>query len=87
MFRLGGDCVGLFCISKCGHDAGECYIIVSAAGNFVNVANGKNRTIKNPKRKNPNHLFITRARAEDFEKLTDLRLAELIKKQKRSVNE
>ena len=79
MFRRDGELVGFFCISKRGHDAGECYVIVSAAGNFVHVANGKNRPIATPKKKNPTHLFITKDKVPEVEKLTDLELKRLIK--------
>ena len=98
MFRRGEACVGFFVISKCGHDAGECCVIVSAAGNrkgdpkqsenngFVWIANGKNKTIGAPKKKNPAHLFITKTRVPDFDKLlagepvsSNLKLAKLIK--------
>ena len=77
MFRRGEGGVGFFCISKSGHDAGEVYVIVSAAGNFVHIANGRNRTIAAPKKKNPAHLFITTTRAPEFK--TDVQLAKLIK--------
>ena len=79
MFRQGEDCVGFFVISKCGHDSGQVYVIVSAAGNFVHVANGKNKIIAKPKKKNPAHLFITKEKVTEEGKLTDLRLARLIK--------
>ena len=72
MFRRGGECVGFFVISKCGHDAGDVYIIVSAAGDFVYVANGKNRTIQNPKKKNPTHLDITKIQVPFFARLLEL---------------
>jgi ribosomal protein L14E/L6E/L27E len=87
MFSLGKDLVGLFAVSKSGHDAGEVYVIVSAAGNFVNVANGKNRTIQKPKKKNRGHLAITRQSVPDIQLLikgepvsSNLKLAGAIKK-------
>ena len=86
MFRRGEDSVGFFCISKNGHDAGEVYVIVSAAGNFVHVANGSNRTIAAPKKKNPAHLFITKRRV-GVGKLTDLQLKKLVKEYKKERNE
>ena len=90
MFRRGGERVGFFCISKGGHDAGEYYVIVSAAGSFVHVANGKNKTIAMPKKKNLAHLEITKTQIPEFDRLlngksemSNLRLAELIKNFKR----
>ena len=90
MFRRGGECVGLFCISKSGHDAGDYYVIVSAAGNFVHVSNGKNRTIQMPKKKNIAHLDITSTRVPELDKIlamemvaADHKLALLIKNYKK----
>jgi|GEM_PF-5822382 len=85
--------VGCFCISKNGHDTGEYYVIVPAAGNkhstgenFVWVANGKNRTVANPKKKNKAHLFITKTQVSGMDRILDgepvssnLKLANLIK--------
>jgi len=66
MFRQDADLVGFFAISKCGHDAGEYYVIISAAGNDLHVANGKNRTIQRPKKKNRVHLFVTKQAVPDI---------------------
>lgn len=60
MFRQDEDLAGHFAISKCGHDAGEGYVIISAAGDDLRVANGRNRTIQNPKRKNRAHLYVSK---------------------------
>ena len=69
MFRQGADLVGYFAESCAGHDVGECYVIVSAAGNYLQLANGKNRTIQKPKKKNRAHLFVTKQAVPDFELL------------------
>ena len=66
MFRQDAGLAGFFAISKAGHDAGECYVIVSAAGNDLFVANGKNRTIQKPKKKNRVHLFVTKQAVPDI---------------------
>jgi len=86
MFRQDAGLEGHFAISKAGHDAGECYVIVSAAGSDVMVANGKNRTIQNPKKKNRVHLFVTKQAVPDINLLTkgtpessNLKLARYIK--------
>lgn len=58
-----GGVVGSFAISKAGHDKGEVYVIVGVAGdNFVLVANGENRQVSKPKRKNVRHLFVTKSK-------------------------
>jgi len=70
--------IGLIVISKQGHDAGDCYVVVSAAGNndtkirgpeYVMVANGVNRPLDKPKRKNAIHLSITKTQIPDFNNL------------------
>ena len=50
--------VGLFAISSAGHDKGKLFIIVSDGTEYVGIADGKSRTIENPKRKNIKHLRI-----------------------------
>ena len=89
MFRQGADLVGFFAVSKCGHDAGECYVIISAAGNDLRVANGKNKTIQKPKKKRRVHLFVTKQAVPDIELLlkgepvsSNLKLAGYIKNYK-----
>lgn len=62
--------VGSFVVSKQGHDKGEIYVIVGAQTNgFALVANGKNRTLTAPKRKNARHLSITGTKVQGYEKL------------------
>jgi len=86
MFRQDAGLEGHFAISKAGHDAGECYVIVSAAGNFVMLANGKNRSLQKPKKKNRVHLFVTKQAVPDIKLLikgepvsSNLKLAGYIK--------
>ena len=42
-----------------GHDSGRWYIVLSTDGRFALIADGKSRTINNPKRKNHIHLAPT----------------------------
>ena len=86
MFRQDAGLAGFFAYSKTGHDAGECYVIVSAAGNDLYLANGKNRTIQEPKKKNRVHLFVTKQAVPDVNLLikgepvsSNLKLAGYIK--------
>jgi len=69
MFRQDADLTGRFVISKAGHDAGECYVIVCAAGNDLMLANGKKRTIQAPKKKNRKHLSVTKRAVPDIDSL------------------
>ena len=56
--------VGLLCVSKHGHDKGEAYIITKVADDkVVLVANGRNRLLAAPKRKNIRHLSISKYHA------------------------
>ena len=53
---------GTFVISKNGHDKGEYYIITKVVDDkFVLVANGENRPLAAPKRKNIRHLFVSKS--------------------------
>jgi len=56
-----GGFVGSLVISKNGHDKGEIYVLTKVVDDtFVLVANGENRPLKKPKRKNIRHLFVTK---------------------------
>ena len=49
--------VGSIVYSKAGRDGGKCYIIVGLDGKgYAMVANGRDRTLLSPKRKNVKHL-------------------------------
>ena len=48
--------IGMFAVSKAGHDKGHMYIIVKEDDNFVYLADGKTRTIQNPKKKKKKHV-------------------------------
>jgi len=55
--------VGSFVISKNGHDKGEIYVLTKVVDDtFVLVANGENRPLLKPKRKNIRHLCVTKNR-------------------------
>jgi len=57
------DAVGAVVISKHGHDKGNYYVITCIIDDkFVYVANGENRPLVRPKRKNIRHLFVTKNR-------------------------
>ena len=48
--------VGMFAVSKAGHDKGQMYIIVKEEGDFVYLADGRLKTIEAPKKKRKKHL-------------------------------
>ena len=47
---------GMFAVSKAGHDKGRMYIIMKEEGEYVYLADGKTRTIENPKKKKKKHI-------------------------------
>lgn len=78
--------VGQFCISKSGRDKGKIYVVYEIVDeNYVLLVNGKDRFIKNPKRKNVKHLQKMNEKIVNFEKdinnnkLNDLDIKRLIK--------
>ncbi|MCL2570043.1 MAG: KOW domain-containing RNA-binding protein [Firmicutes bacterium] len=79
--------IGHICISKAGHDAGEIYVIVSVIDqNHIGVVDGRSKTIDKPKRKNRRHLWITKSRVVEIDRLlegevvsSNLKIASIIK--------
>ena len=54
---------GLFAISKAGHDKGSIYVVVREEENYFFVADGKNKLLENPKKKNKKHIQIINKKA------------------------
>lgn len=50
---------GQIVLSKAGRDRGEFLIVVGVDRNGIYVADGKQRPVEKPKRKNPKHLSAT----------------------------
>ena len=48
--------VGMFAVSKAGHDKGQMYVILKEEGDFVYLADGRLKTIESPKKKRKKHL-------------------------------
>ncbi|MBQ7977955.1 MAG: KOW domain-containing RNA-binding protein [Clostridia bacterium] len=51
--------LGQVVLSTQGHDKGKSYVVVKVEDERVLVCDGTYKCIKNPKRKNPNHLKTT----------------------------
>ena len=64
--------VGMFAVSKAGHDKGQMYIIIKEEGDFVYLADGRLKTIEFPKKKRKKHL-------QPVKKGMDTALAEKLK--------
>ncbi len=56
--------LGAFAVSRAGHDGGQIYIIIKETEEYVYLADGKSRTLENPKRKNKKHIQIIRKGTE-----------------------
>lgn len=47
---------GMFAVSKAGHDKGRMYLVLKEDDEYVYLADGKIRTIENPKKKKKRHV-------------------------------
>ena len=61
---------GMLAVSKAGRDRGSLYVIIEEAGEYVYLADGRNRTISRPKRKNRKHIQIKIGRASCRERVS-----------------
>ena len=50
--------LGMFAVSKAGHDKGRMYLVIRDECDAVYLADGKIRTLENPKRKKKKHLQV-----------------------------
>lgn len=64
---------GSVVISSAGHDKGRFMLVVGADGGRVLVADGKERKLESPKKKNIKHIRCT-SMSIDLEGLTDKKL-------------
>ncbi len=51
--------IGRIVCSKAGRDKGYFMVVVKIEGDFLYVADGKERPLERPKRKNAKHLILT----------------------------
>lgn len=58
--------VGMFAISRAGHDRDTVYIIVREEKEYVYVSDGRLKTLENPKKKNKKHIQIIKKEADDI---------------------
>lgn len=66
---------GQICFSLAGRDKGKPLAVVEIADGYVFTADGKERPLENPKRKNPKHLRAT----DSFLKTEQLRSNKALK--------
>ena len=68
---------GSVVISSAGHDKGRFMLVVGADGGRILAADGKERKLDNPKKKNIKHIQATSSSIE-LEGLTDKRLRQTL---------
>ena len=68
---------GRVVISSAGHDKGRFMLVVGADGDRILVADGKERKLEHPKKKNIRHVRATESTIEP-EGLTDKKLRQLL---------
>ncbi len=56
-----------------GRDEGLIYAVIRIENGIAYLANGRNRTVKNPKKKNEKHLEVLASTQEFIAKDTDIR--------------
>lgn len=52
--------IGMFAISKAGHDKGKMYLVVGEDETTVELSDGRIRTLDNPKKKKKKHVQIVK---------------------------
>ncbi len=52
--------LGMFAVSKAGHDQGQMYVILKAEGDMVELADGCLKTVSSPKKKKLKHIQIVK---------------------------
>lgn len=62
---MGTDMVGMFAISKAGHDKGTIYLIVKEEAQWVYLLDGRLKSAEKPKKKNKKHILIIKKQADD----------------------
>lgn len=73
---------GLLVRSKAGHDTGKVYIIVESDDKHAFVADGRIRTLANPKKKKFKHLQIIN-REYPIENMDDVQIKRILKEYNR----
>lgn len=56
----------MLAVSLAGHDKGKCYVVLGQAGDFFLLADGKNKLLEQPKRKNQKHVQLIKHIPEEL---------------------
>ena len=80
--------IGMLAVSKAGHDKRKIYVITGEDDEYVYLADGRNRTMSRPKRKNRKHIqIIKKIRMEKPQDgYRDLEIKRTIKKYQEEAN-
>lgn len=80
--------VGMFALSRAGHDQKTIYVIISEEGEYVYLADGRNRTVDRPKKKNKKHIQIIKKMQleKPSDGFNDLEIKRAIKKYQEGAN-
>lgn len=77
---------GMVVISRAGRDKGSLLAVVDISEEFIYTADGKERPLSNPKKKNPKHLAKT-AMTVSLDNITDKGLRRTLRELSRSEQE
>lgn len=77
------DRIGALARTLAGHDKGQIFVIIQEDGEYVFLADGKGRPVKEPKRKNKKHIQVILKGLNHKEKLTDEEIRRWIRCYKR----
>ena len=70
--------LGQVVLSKAGKDSGSFYVVLREEGDFAYIADGRRRSVLNPKRKNPLHLASTAQKVPVSDAWTDKKIRHLL---------
>ena len=80
---------GMLAVSKAGHDKGRLYVVIKADQEYVYLADGKNRSVCQPKKKKQKHIqnnyhipMVLAKALEAEQKLGDEQIKKAIKEYK-----
>lgn len=71
--------VGRVVLATSGRDAGAIFVVVAVCGGRCCIANGRQRKLQSPKKKNPRHLRMTSEQLEPEQYATDCRLRRVLR--------
>lgn len=71
--------IGKLVFSKAGHDKDTLYVILKEESDHVFLADGKTRTIENPKKKNKKHIQVINSIMNIDQKVTNEDIKRVIK--------